>query len=261
MITPKYRAKKNGVPILSKKEIYAIAEDFIRDFQPSALENPEPIDIEAFLEIYLGMTPDFQYLSHNGIYLGMTVFNDTDKVPVYIPQQNCADYISAKARTVIIDRRLIEDDRQEHRLRFTQAHEGGHGIFHEDYFHRDPNQLSFLDTDTAPIIQCRTDMGTNQRRVDPKYWTDKESMEWQANAFSSAFLMPRPSVRKIFEIEGRTGGRRSQIAKTINSIVTECNVSSEAALYRLCDLGMVEQHETPDYRPGSIYLDFPDFLD
>jgi Zn-dependent peptidase ImmA (M78 family) len=261
MITPKYRTKKNGVPILSKKEIYAIAEDFVGDFQPAALVNPQPIDVEAFLELYLGMTPDFQYLSHNGIYLGMTVFNDTDKVPVYVPQMNCADYISAKAHTVIIDRRLIEDDRQEHRLRFTQAHEGGHGIFHDDYFHRDPNQLSFLESDTAPIIQCRTDMGSNQRRVDPKYWTDKESMEWQANAFSSAFLMPRPSVRKIFEIEGRTGGRRSQIAKTINSIVTECNVSSEAALYRLCDLGMVDQSEAPDYRPGSIYLDFPDFLD
>ena len=64
MITPKYRTKKNGVPILSKKEIYAIAEDFVGDFQPAALVNPQPIDVEAFLELYLGMTPDFQYLSH-----------------------------------------------------------------------------------------------------------------------------------------------------------------------------------------------------
>ena len=100
MITPKYRTKKNGVPILSKKEIYAIAEDFVGDFQPAALVNPQPIDVEAFLELYLGMTPDFQYLSHNGIYLGMTVFNDTDKVPVYVPQMNCADYTGIPASRI-----------------------------------------------------------------------------------------------------------------------------------------------------------------
>ena len=64
------------------------------------------MDIEGFIEFYLGMTPDYQYLSHNGVYLGMTVFNDTNKVPVYDPATNRAEYISAKARTVIIDNRL-----------------------------------------------------------------------------------------------------------------------------------------------------------
>ena len=38
-----------------------------------------------------------------GVYLGMTVFNDTDKVPVYDPIQNRAEYISARANTIIID--------------------------------------------------------------------------------------------------------------------------------------------------------------
>ena len=86
MFKPNFRVNRNGVPILSKKEINAAAESFVADFQSSALRQPEPLDIEAFMEIYLGMTPDFQYLSHNGIYLGMTVFNDTDKVPVYDPR-------------------------------------------------------------------------------------------------------------------------------------------------------------------------------
>lgn len=260
MIKPKFRTKSNGVPILSKKEINAIADDFIQDFQGSAWSNPEPLDVEGFLEFYLGMTPDFQYLSHNGIYLGMTVFNDTDKVPVYDPRTERAEYISAKANTVIVDRRLIEDDRQEHRLRFTQGHEAGHGIFHTRYFYRDPDQISFLEPDTAPIIQCRTDAGCNPRRVDSKLWTDKEWMEWHANAFSSAFLMPRPAVRKLFETEGRTGSRTGQIAKTILDLVNEHNVSSEAALYRLCDLRMIEKSEAPMFRPGSPCLDFPDFL-
>ena len=106
MYTPSLRVKNNGVPILSKAEIDAIGERFVQDFQPEVLTNPSPVDIEGFIEFYLGMTPDYQYLSHNGVYLGVTVFNDTNKVPVFDPATNRAEYISAKARTVIIDNRL-----------------------------------------------------------------------------------------------------------------------------------------------------------
>lgn len=108
MYTPSLRVKNNGVPILSKAEIDAIGERFVQDFQPEVLTNPSPVDIEGFIEFYLGMTPDYQYLSHNGVYLGMTVFNDTNKVPVFDPATNRAEYISAKARTVIIDNRLLD---------------------------------------------------------------------------------------------------------------------------------------------------------
>lgn len=261
MFRPHFRVSKTGVPILSKKEINAAAESFVADFQLSAIRQAEPLDIEGFMELYLGMTPDYQYLSHNGIYLGMTVFNDTDKVPVFDPQTNRAEYIHAGANTVIIDRRLIEDSRQEHRCRFTEGHECGHGIWHTQYFYRDPNQLSFLEPSTAPLIQCRTDLGKAQQRTDPKYWSDKERMEWQANAMSSALLMPRPSVRKLFEVNGRTGTRSSQIINTINSLVSECNVSGEAALYRLSDLGYVQSHEVSRYMPGSAFVDFADFMD
>ena len=60
------------------------------DFQPEALKNPMEIDIDGFLEHYLGATPDYQYLSHNMIYLGMTVFQDTNRIPVYDPYHDCA---------------------------------------------------------------------------------------------------------------------------------------------------------------------------
>ena len=73
MYAPSLRVKGNGVPILSKTEIDVIGERFVRDFQPEVLESPAPVDIEGFIEFYLGMTPDYQFLSHNGVYLGMTV--------------------------------------------------------------------------------------------------------------------------------------------------------------------------------------------
>ena len=71
MYTPSYRTQKNGVPVLKKEEIDTIGEEYVRDFQPEVLRNPAPVDIEGFIECYLGMTTDYQYLSHNGIYLGM----------------------------------------------------------------------------------------------------------------------------------------------------------------------------------------------
>lgn len=157
MYTPSLRVKNNGVPILSKAEIDAIGERFVQDFQPEVLTNPSPVDIEGFIEFYLGMTPDYQYLSHNGVYLGMTVFNDTNKVPVFDPATNRAEYISAKARTVIIDNRLL-DESQRHRYRFTLGHEGGHDIFHSGYFSHNPDQVSIFDDELiAPMIQCRVD--------------------------------------------------------------------------------------------------------
>ena len=96
--------------MLSRKEIDVIGQNIVGDFMPEALKSPQEIDIDLLAQDYLGMDQDFQYLSHCGVYLGMTVFNDTDKVPVYDPQNNCADYISAKAHTVIIDKTIRNTD-------------------------------------------------------------------------------------------------------------------------------------------------------
>lgn len=103
MYRPEIKRKKSGAPVLSRKEIDIIGENLVDEFMPEALKTPQEIDIDLFVQDYLGMEQDFQYLSHCGIYLGMTVFNDTDKIPVYNPVDNCAEYISAKAHTVIID--------------------------------------------------------------------------------------------------------------------------------------------------------------
>lgn len=65
MYNPSFRVKKNGVPVVSKKELDAFGERFVRDFQPDVLKNPAPVDVESFIECYLGMTPDYQFLSHN----------------------------------------------------------------------------------------------------------------------------------------------------------------------------------------------------
>lgn len=235
MYRPSYRLKNNGAPVLSTKEIEAIAERFILDFHPEALENPMELDIDSFAFNYLGLKQDFQYLSHNGIYLGMTVFNDTDRVPVYIPETKQAEYISAEARTVIIDNRLLEDS-QETRYRYTVGHEVGHDIFHSEYFAYNPNQLSLLDEPKEPMIQCRVAIPKDHRRAMDD-WDDRDWMEWHANRFAAAFLMPRKMVYKLVNSVSKDLPWVVE-ASYIRAVARTFNVSWEAAENRLNSLGI-----------------------
>ena len=196
MYIPGFRTKRNGVPVISRKEIDVIASNYVRAFQPGALVEPQMFRMEEFIECYLQMNLDYQYLSHNGVYLGMTVFNDTDRIPVYCPETNTAEYIHADAHTVIIDCRLIEDEKQEHRYRYTMGHEAGHEVFHAHIFADNPSRVSLRESASKPMIRCRED-SSMRRRSNTAGWTDHDWMEWHANAFASALLMPADAVRMI----------------------------------------------------------------
>ena len=254
MYNPSFRVKKNGVPVVSKKELDAIGERFVRDFQPDVLKNPAPVDIDGFIECYLGMTPDYQFLSHNGIYLGMTVFNATNKVPVFDPVNQRAEYITAKARTVIIDNRLLEEN-QQHRYRFTLGHEASHDILHSGFFSYNPDQMSIFDTPMAPMIQCRVD-STTPKKTDPKDWTDQERMEWQANRLSSAILMPFTAVGIVAKRYPNVRDSVKDYFSLIQDVVHTFDVSAEAATYRLKELGNIRQDQELDRRQLDAFMAF-----
>ncbi len=183
------RRKASGVPILSHVQMDDMGEKLVGDFQPEALEHPQPFDIEAFLEIFMGLRLDYQYLSFHGKYLGMTIFDDTDKVIIYDLDHDRADYLHARAGTVIIDRSLLFK-RQGCRLRFTMGHESaGHALLHKDYFLRHPQKNVLC---MNPEISFFEDQSTKRRLK-----TDEDWMEWQADTMSSATLMPRCAVRKL----------------------------------------------------------------
>ena len=234
MYTPTFRTNQANVPILSKGEIDDIGEGLVADFCPQAIELPMEIDIDRFITRYLGMGQDFQYLTHCGVFLGMTVFNDTDRVVVYNPQRKRAEYIHVRARTVIIDNSLLED-KQEHRYRFTAGHEAAHGILHSRYFANNPNQLSLFGSDYVPMVQCRVD-NTKACLKPATQCTDKDWMEWQANRLASAILMPKTMVLKAVH-EAEDTSPITNVA--LEAVARIFNVSNEAAYFRLKELGYV----------------------
>lgn len=237
MYTPRLRKKGSGVPILSKHDIDIIGEQLIADFCPDALKTPMAIDIDGFVQNYLGLTQDFQYLSHSGVYLGMMVFNDTNKVPVYDPVMKRAEYISAKARTIIIDNWLL-DDTQVHRYRFTMGHEAAHDIFHSGHYKYDPNQTAIFGVESSPMVQCRVDHSkiSSKRKT---LWTDNDWMEWQANRLSSALLMPASMVKQRIT-EHLDEPSALQAARCVMDIFHTFNVSIQAAEIRLRGLGILD---------------------
>ena len=109
MYRPEIKRKRSGAPVLSRKEIDVIGQNIVGDFMPEALKSPQEIDIDLLAQDYLGMDQDFQYLSHCGVYLGMTVFNET---VVLLSQQKPDD-------TIEIDLDLDELDATSAELKAT----------------------------------------------------------------------------------------------------------------------------------------------
>lgn len=231
MYKPAFRKTINNVPVVDKDQLDNFGEQFVADFCSKAMRVPSEIDIDRFAVRYLGMEQDFQHLSHCGCYLGMTVFNDTDEVPIYNPENNRAEFISAKAGTLIIDNHLLEPNK-EHRYRFTVGHEGSHHILHTAYFGYDPDQLSFFNS-RAPMVQCRID---NKKLSQKPFenWTDEEWMEWQANYLSAAILMPKSMVLKLAK-----DAPTVSYLELIHRVSKVFNVSSESAAIRLKQFGLI----------------------
>lgn len=242
MFRPNVRRKRNGTPILSREEIDELGEELVWEYKPHAMVVPQEIDIDEMVQNYLFLNQDFQYLSHCGVYLGMMVFNDTDRVIVYDPDQGQADYISETANTIIIDNTLLAEN-QEHRYRFTMGHEAaGHSILHREVYESEINSRS-VHAELQAWIECRIEHGIPDNK-DPRYWTDFQTMEWQANAMSSATLMPRKMVKLVAKetIQRNPTLEGIPLCRQMTSDVSVLfNVSMEAAFYRLKNLRIIPQ--------------------
>lgn len=92
MYRPKLKKKRNGIPIMSNSEIDAHAEEYLKDYNPSALKIPQPIDMDDFAEFYLNLTLDYVYLSHCGFILGRMVLQEVERISVYMPIEKQAEY-------------------------------------------------------------------------------------------------------------------------------------------------------------------------
>lgn len=249
MSIPEYKKKKNGIPIISKDEMDRLGEALVADFCPEALEQPMRLDIDRFIRDYLGMSMDYKHLSNNGVYLGMTVFCDSDMVPVYDAVKKEADFISVEAGTVLIEKSLTSK-LDLPRYRYTAAHEAGHGFLHSVYFTQNAGSAAARAQNGEAVIRCRIESLNLPRQ---KEWTDNDWMEWQADRFASALLMPRHAVLDLLA-KDKTERDEFWAAKSILSVAQTFAVSKQAAEIRLRDVGALKGFTNADLDYGMSFF-------
>lgn len=236
MYHPLFCVGKNGMPFVKKKKIDNIAQNYVQDFCPDALKTPQALDVEKFIEYYLGLNLDYRSLSADKEVLGMTVFCDTTFAPM---------------GTIIISKELAENKRQQHRCRFTLAHECGHWIFHKKYYNYNPDQLELFvgECERACFTECRVVNQKDERNT--LQWTDERWREWHADKFASAFLMPNMAVDILRERFGKEFSSCEIISEFLEKMVDVFDVSAQAAYFRLCDLKYVND-DSIDERQISL---------
>ena len=240
MYQPTLTLSPHGIPVISNEELDTIGERFVADFSPTAIFSPKEIDIDRFITRYLKVKQDFYYLSHCGVYLGTTVFQETHFLPVYNPELNEAEYAHIEANTIIIDSSLLSEN-QEHRYRFTMGHEGGHAILHPSYY---LNMIGETSCESS-YIRCRADfLATETPQVNTGHYhlSDRRRLEQQANYLAAAILMPRCMVKMaLAKIPNR--GQRGWGYHASIRLSEIFNTSQEAAFIRLKSLGYIEKNE------------------
>lgn len=125
-----------------------------------------PIPADEILENHLGLTLDF------------------DDLQTLLGVPDVLGALWADKREVFIDQSLDPDENpeMEGRYYFSVGHEIGHWRLHRQYLRNAEGQVAmFTDSEPEPTVICRTSQ-------------KKAPVEWQADYFSSCFLMPRQHV-------------------------------------------------------------------
>lgn len=263
MYQPILRKQRSGIPIMRNSEIDAHAEEFLRDYSPSLLKMPQPVDIEAFAEFYLDLALDYAYLSHCGLILGRMVFQEAERVPVYLPEEKCADYLYAKRGTLLIDNTLLEDWK-EYRLRSTIGHECGHWIFHSEYYTAMDKRKHYRNARLPEITGCKkTDIeGGADMTGRRKLVTDADWLEHHAKYFSAAILMPKtPFMNAVSDLAGNGRGSGAALQEKLADIF---QVSPASVKIRLSQLGfnnyVFRNERTQDEKQYKKLLQMPGAL-
>jgi len=182
------------VPYITYDALDEYAVKVINDAAPELLERPSVLDVEWFIEYYLGMQIEYKRLSYSRQILGMTAFN-TGLVQVIDEFSGKNAPLDVVEGTVIIDPILMEK-RNAARRRFTFMHEGAHWLLHRPAFSAN-NPLG------SPGVYENQYLAAKEGRIDYSRCqterTDSERIERQADFLAAALLMPLPTLRMAFK--------------------------------------------------------------
>lgn len=206
-----------------ESEIDAIMEDEFQKAGAPVLPGTIAVDIDAFIEGYLGVVPDFVALP-DGVQ-GATEFYPDGRVRVKMSSD--------------LALRADGSPGAERLLRTTLAHEASHVLLHRALFLRGTEPLFGGAASRQEL--CR-DVGFLAPGYTGEWW------EWQANRGMAALLLPRSSV--VSEVRRRRGPHGAEVAtaQLEHELAGAFAVSRQAMRYRLQQLGMIRDPNQQELR-------------
>ncbi|NLE59239.1 MAG: ImmA/IrrE family metallo-endopeptidase [Planctomycetes bacterium] len=236
---------RKDVPYPTKKQIEKEAALLLDEYDErhGRIVGP-PIPIDEIVELHLGLTLEVKDMRR------LFRFGDVHGA------------LWMEQRVVGIDRSLdpAVHPNKRGRYHFTLAHEAGHWRLHRRYYVANPYRGElFTDNTPLPAHVCRSS-------------EVKKPVEWQADFFAAAILMPRPMVRTAWEswckttspmsldqLRARTGERviADMVASGMDEEAVAANlmegfcrplagifqVSAQAMRIRLEEIGLLTREE------------------
>ncbi len=163
-------------------------------------------------------------------------------------------FIPFKKPIIKISEKLQKYKSKQNRFRTTLAHELGHVIIHDPLWQREFHKLQLpFDTTEQRIQICKRK--TLFSKDEPNY-ENYDWIEWQANYFASALLMPKGAVYKVYKkftderkIFSLISDESIEANDLINIVSQEFQVSKEAVKIRLKLLKILVNQEDLDTHP------------
>lgn len=232
-----------GVPVISRTRLEQFAEELIEDYRAGLLESPQPTDIEQLVECYLRANLEVRPITMTNAILGVAIFNE-GCVPVYDRMKGTFVPLDVLDHTIMIEEGIY-NRLEPGRFNFTLAHEASHLICHDGV--SVSNGMQCRQGAEGSIIMCRPE-GERYPQYGQK--TPVDWMEWQADYFGAALLMPRKTVQMAIEqilwnagyLGGVCGMREINRSPKLFAHVAEqlskiYRVSKTAAAIRMNNLG------------------------
>lgn len=217
-----------GRQILSAGYIEARSEQLLTHFNPKIFEQVKPTHLRDLADF---LTRKHQVIFRLEEHLG---FSENG--------ERILGAFNPKKRIILVDRSLKAD---EHKFNFTIAHELGHLALHRNL------KIVYEDNSIEPTETINEKLGNSKH-----FKTEADWVEWQANYYASALLMPKQTfiaglvlqqrqlgisrVGRIFIDDQRTN--QSDYWRLISMLSEFFRVSQAAVEIRLLKLGLVDDH-------------------
>lgn len=211
------------VTILSGNDIELKAEEFISYFDKKTLNKPQ-------------MTPYFSIVSRLKEEFGVLV-SFSSQLGFSNKEQKVLGKFISKPRAILID----EEVTQTEKMPFTLAHEIGHLVLHRN--------LKIAKEDYSEISDTEYDLTTGKKKLT----SNRDWIEWQANKFASAFLLPRATFHSaLVKIQKSMG-----ITKNLGVIYVE-NTAYSVSDYNKIKKRLAELYQASktvvEYRLSNLNL-------